>query len=128
MDIVRISILTLVAAFLLSFLRKEKSSIVMPATALFCVVIFKYALTNFGYELKLPENIIKNVPLSEYTQPLLKIFGVSLLTETTVDICRQAGENAIASKLEFVSKIEMIILCFPLIEQILEIIKTLILF
>ena len=128
METTKIFVTTLAAAFVLSYLRQEKSSLVLPATALFCIVIFKYILTRFDFKNIFSDSYFADTPYFEYTQPLIKIFGVSLLTETTADICRQAGENAFSSKIELIGKIEMIILCFPLVEKILEIIKNLILF
>ena len=128
MDTVKIYVAILFADFVISLLKQEKSSLVLPATALLCIVLFKHILTNFYTQTDIISSPILSGELKEYTRPIFKVFGISLLTETTSDICRQAGENTFASKVEMLGKTEMIILCFPLVEKILNIIKNSILF
>ena len=65
--------------------------------------------------------------MQEYTKIFLKVLGVSLLAETTSDICKEAGHNALSSKIELMGKIEMLILATPLIEKILNITKEIML-
>ena len=128
MDTVKIFVIVLIAVFAITILKQEKSSLILPATALFCIVIFKHILTRFNTQTDIFNSSVFSGDLTEYTQPILKVFGISLLTETTADICRQAGENAFASKVEMFGKAEMIIICFPLVEKILDIVKNLITF
>ncbi len=49
---------------------------------------------------------------------LLKALGITLLCKICGDICRDCGEGAIASGVETIGKIEILILCVPLIERI----------
>lgn len=128
MDIVKIFVIVITAVFTVSILKQAKSSIVLPATALFCIVIIKYVLTRAHPQMTVLEAAFDSTSLSEYINPLLKVFGVAILTETTSDICRQAGENTFASKVELIGKVEMIILCFPFVEKILDIIKNMIMY
>lgn len=57
--------------------------------------------------------------------PLLKIVGVAFLGEWGVQLCRDAGENAIAVKLEMGVKIVLLVLCIPVIAQLLNLITSL---
>ena len=51
---------------------------------------------------------------------LLKITGISILTEYASCICKDAGENSIASKIDFGGKIIVISLSIPIISTTLE--------
>lgn len=53
---------------------------------------------------------------------LLKITGIAFLTEFAVSICADAGEKAIASKIEIGSKVVIITMSIPIITSLLELI------
>ena len=61
---------------------------------------------------------------SSWLSPLLKIVGVAFLGEWGVQLCKDAGENAIAVKLEMGVKIVLLVLCIPLISQLLSLITS----
>lgn len=54
---------------------------------------------------------------------ILKITGIAFLTEFIVSVCKDAGESAIASKIEIGSKIMIIFLSIPIISNLLEIVS-----
>ncbi len=56
---------------------------------------------------------------------LLKALGVSLLSEYASGICRECGEESAASSIELFGKLELLILCIPLIEELLGIAEEL---
>ena len=51
---------------------------------------------------------------------LLKITGIAILSEYAVSICKDAGENAIASKIDLGGKILIISISIPIISKLLE--------
>ena len=53
---------------------------------------------------------------------LLKITGIAFLAEFAVSVCKDAGEGAIASKIEIGSKVIIIFLSIPIISNLLELI------
>jgi stage III sporulation protein AD len=50
---------------------------------------------------------------------LLKALGIALLTQACADICRESGEGGAASAVELTGKVEILLLCLPLLEEIL---------
>ena len=53
---------------------------------------------------------------------LLKITGIAFVTEFAVSICTDAGENAIANKIEIGSKVIIITMSIPIITSLLELV------
>ena len=53
-------------------------------------------------------------------EPLAKALFVALLCQLTAEICRDFGENGIASKVELGGKLSIIYLSVPLIKEVLE--------
>lgn len=57
----------------------------------------------------------------EYVTVLIKCAGIGLVCSFTSELCRNSGEEAIASGVEFFGKTEIIILCLPVIKALIEI-------
>ncbi|MBQ1230250.1 MAG: hypothetical protein IIX80_04360 [Clostridia bacterium] len=57
--------------------------------------------------------------LSSYAGILPKALGVAILTQVCSDICRECGENGIAGGVEWMGKIEILLLSLPLIREML---------
>ena len=53
---------------------------------------------------------------------MLKITGIAIITEFAVSICTDAGEKAIAAKVEIGSKVVIIAMSIPIISSLLELI------
>lgn len=56
---------------------------------------------------------------SKYVETILKGLGIVILTQIASDICRDSGEGTLAGHIETVGKLELLLLCIPLIEEIL---------
>ncbi len=61
----------------------------------------------------------------EYAKILFKAIGICFISQISADICRDAGESALAGKTELAGKIMIIVLALPLMEEILETAKLL---
>ena len=59
---------------------------------------------------------------SDFIALILKITGIAFLAEFAVSVCKDAGESAIASKIEIGSKIVIIFLSMPIISNLFEVI------
>ena len=114
---------SLLIIVLLCVLRQIKSEYAVILGVLFGIFLLNYALNSFRENIKIYSIFNNNPHFNEWGDVLLKTFGITLLAETTSDICRDIGETSIASKVELIAKIEIIIISMPLIEKILLITK-----
>lgn len=57
---------------------------------------------------------------NQFISLLLKITGISILIEYAVSVCKDAGESAIANKIDFGGKIIVISMSIPVISVTLE--------
>lgn len=60
-----------------------------------------------------------------YAKILLKALGIAFLSHYAAELCRESGEGSLAGGVELVGKIEILLLCIPLMEQILSTAKEL---
>ena len=63
--------------------------------------------------------------LSKYAEFLFKTLGIAWLTQCCADICREGGESGAANGVELAGKVEILLLCLPLISDILTVTKEL---
>ncbi len=61
-----------------------------------------------------------------YMGTVMKIIGIAYISEFGAQICRDAGEGAIASKIEFSAKVMIMVLAIPIIIAIFDTIMKLI--
>ena len=57
---------------------------------------------------------------TEFISLLLKITGISILTEYAVSICKDSGENAISNKIDLGGKVIVISMSIPVISATLD--------
>ncbi len=65
------------------------------------------------------QQISQKFSLNEQTKLLLKLFGISLLMQWCCDVCRDLGEQSLATQLELLGKAEILILLLPTLQEIL---------
>jgi len=56
--------------------------------------------------------------------PVLKITGMAYITQFSVDVCKDVGQNAIAGKIETVGKIMMLVVAVPVVTSLIHIISS----
>lgn len=57
---------------------------------------------------------------TQFISVLLKITGISILTEYAVSICKDSGESSIANKIDLGGKVIVISMSIPVISTALE--------
>jgi stage III sporulation protein AD len=83
------------------------------------------AVSSAALSLMLPmityiRSLVDRVSLGEYGDIIIKALGVALLTQICADICRDSGEGSAAAGVELVGRIEILLLCFPILERLLS--------
>ncbi len=58
--------------------------------------------------------------VAQYATVLLKALGISVLTQCCSELCRECGESGIAEGVELVGKTEILLLCLPLMGEIIK--------
>lgn len=85
------------------------------------IAVFAYllsAITNSFFSLR---SIVEQAGLStEYFTVVLKALGICLISGFIADTCRDAGQNALASRAELAGRCAVFVLSLPLLKQILE--------
>lgn len=119
MNIVAIAGIAIIAAVFAAMLKRQHQeySIILSIAA--GVIILFEIFANISPALRQINTLLASAGLSsEYTAILLKALGVCFLAQFAADSCRDAGESALASKVELAGKIAIVVLSLPLFEKI----------
>ncbi|WP_267377660.1 stage III sporulation protein AD [Bacillus sp. GM_Baccil_2] len=113
--------LGLVATFLAAVLNQHKSSI----TSLFIVfvgsVMFLILIDQIHSILQMIERVASESKVSNvYVETLLKIIGIAYIAEFGAQITKDAGQGAIASKIELAGKILILVMAIPILTVVIE--------
>ncbi len=101
-------------------MRAAKSELALPVGIITGIIILASAVSSMYPIVVFAEEISKGNSYSLYFSTVLKALGIGIAAQTASDICRDSGENAVASKLEFAAKVGILLLGLPVIREILS--------
>lgn len=120
MSVLRYCGLILLASFIAMLLSELNGTMARLARACVGACIFCALVSSVYPSVKLLRELICETPLADTCETLFKALGVALAVEVCADACRDAGESSLASKLELVGKAELILLAIPLVRELME--------
>jgi stage III sporulation protein AD len=87
------------------------------------VIIFLLVANKLAAVIELLQSYVRKGNIdSIYLNTLLKVIGIAYISEFGAEICKDAGENSIASKVELAGKVVIIIQAVPIITSLLDLI------
>ncbi len=123
MDIVKIIGVGLTALIVIIILKQYKPEFAVYVSIIAGVIILVMMMDKLAAVVNLLTNLTNKTGTGNaFLKILLKITGVAILTEFAVSICKDAGETAIASKIDLGGKIIIISISIPIITALLELI------
>jgi len=127
MNVMTVLIVGLAGAFFAVFLKQYRPEYALIITALTTVVV---AFSAIGWAVPVISEIkgmIDNANVSYSSlSVIIKSIGICYLTQITSDVCKDAGQVSISSKIELIGRIALCISAIPLYRDILSIIETII--
>ena len=126
MDIFKIVGIALIGAIFSLTVKEYKQGLSIFVSIICGIILLSYTadgLADIFRELK--ELTEKSGISPDYLTAIIKITGICFITQFFSEVCRDAGQNAIASKLEIAAKVLILTLTLPIISDFLDIcIKT----
>ena len=111
------------ATVLILIVKQFKSEIAVPISALITVVLSLVSVALIRPITQYIKEISSFSEYGEYISVMMKSLGIALVSSSSADICRDCGENAIASKVELIGKCAIMLVTLPLVKIILELAK-----
>jgi stage III sporulation protein AD len=123
MQIIQIVGIGFVATILIIILKKQKPEIAVQASIVTGVVIFILLTSKLSAVVDVLANYAEKAEIKPaYFATILKITGIAYIAEFGAEICNDAGESAIASKIELAGKVIIAVLAVPIVTSMLDLI------
>lgn len=121
MDIIKIIGIGLISLIIIIIIRQYKPEFTLYVSLLAGAFILLFLMDKMGGIIDLLTTLSnKTVINNEFLVLLIKITGIAFLTEFAVSICKDAGESAIANKIDMGGKVIIVSMSIPIISSLLE--------
>ena len=123
MEIIKIIGIGLVSLILVIVIKQYKPEFALYVSIVAGLIIFLMVMDKLSGIIDLLMNLSNKANINkDFIVILLKITGIAILSEFAISVCKDAGEAAIASKIDFGAKIIMVGISIPIIASLLEMI------
>lgn len=121
MDIIKIIGIAFIAVIIIVILKQYRPEFAIYASILAGILILTVVSDTLSGIVDMIKSISNKTNInSEFLMILIKITGIAILTEFAVSVCKDAGESAIASKVDIGGKILIISLSIPIINALID--------
>lgn len=122
-DIIKIVGLGLITLVLIIIVKQYRPEFAIYISIIAGVLITIFSLDKISEIINLLSQICNKSGINNnFLKIILKMTGIALLAEFAISICKDAGEEAISSKVELGSKAIILSMSIPIIYNLLELI------
>ncbi len=123
MEILQIIGIGFVSTLIIMILRKQKPETAVQVSIAAGAIIFVMLASKLSAVVEMLADYAGRAGIKPaYFITVLKITGIAYIAEFGAEICRDAGEGAIASKIEMAGKVIIVVLAVPIITSLVDLI------
>lgn len=121
MDILQIACIGIIAVILSAILKSQRPELALQVSIATGLLIFIVIAIKLSAVIEFIQTFSKKADIdSSYITILLKIVGIAYIAEFAAEVCKDANETSIASKIELAGKVTIVILSVPIISSLLD--------
>ena len=121
MDVIKVIGIGLIAVIIILILKQYKSEFAIYVSIGAGILIFALIAGRLLGIIEILQNLSSKASINnEFIALLIKITGIAILTEFAASICKDSGESAIASKIDFGGKVIIMSLSIPILSSLLQ--------
>jgi len=126
-DVAKIIIIGLVGAFLAITVKEQKPEFALGISLVTGLIILIICLSPIYNVIEALKQICERTSIDIYFfTTILKIIGISYMTQLASQTAEDGGQKTIATKIDFAGKIAIIILSIPILQSIIDILLELV--
>ena len=126
-SILKIALAGVVISMLIVLLKGMQSQMVPLLTVAGSVLLLFCVLNMASGTVEAIKKLFDNSELSSETvKSVIKIIGAAYIVEFSSSICRDMGENSVASKIEAAGRVFIVMMAVPWAATLIETVKTLV--
>lgn len=123
MEITKILMIGIIATIIATLLKNEKPEIAIQFSLACGIIIFLLMLSKFTAVIEAMQLLALKMHVEVvYLNTVIKIIGIAYLASFGIEICNDAGQSSIGSKIEFAAKILIVVLAIPILMAVMDMI------
>lgn len=123
---IKIVMIVLISIVLVIFLRDVNKEFAFFVTIASSILLFSVVISEFYDVISSIFLMSESIgSINSYVKLMIKILVLVLISQFVIDLCRDNGENTLASQTELASKIIILVMVMPLFNSVLNIITGL---
>ncbi|MDO4283316.1 MAG: SpoIIIAC/SpoIIIAD family protein [Clostridia bacterium] len=127
MEVFKIVGFAIIATVLIIVVKDQRPEIAILLTSVSVIAIMMYAISKLSGVIEMLDTLINSSGMNkEFLTIILKVTGIAYIVEFGKNVCADAGQTAIATKLEMAGKVIIVTLSLPLINALLTVVSELI--
>ena len=127
MDIFKIILVGLIGTVFCLILKETRKEIAMMVALITVLIIMMFGISYVGQVIDLIQELSVKAGLpNNFLSIILKIIGIAYAVEFASDICKDAGQEAISSKIQFAGKCIILTMGMTIIGNFVDVINKLI--
>ena len=124
MEVLKIAALALCAVLLIVIVKNFKPELGVLTAAACSLLILYFLIDSLKYAFAYIANLYDGLETGKtYFPIIIKVLAIAYITEFTAQLCKDAGESAIASKVELGGKIIIFCVAIPVFTSILNLVE-----
>ena len=122
MEVFKIVGFSIVAVILITILKSvKKEDFALTMTVITSIILFGIVILKLESIVRILNDLVDKSGINrEYLTLLLKVTGISYIIELATNICKDAGNSSIASKVEMFGKISIVVLTIPILTSVIS--------
>jgi stage III sporulation protein AD len=120
-EIIQVVGLGLITTFLILLIKEQKPVFAFMLATFVGIVIFISLVGKIAEVIGVLENLAHQAHVNQlFLETILKIIGIAYIAEFGAQVTRDAGQGAVASKIELAGKVLIMVMAIPIITLIIE--------
>ena len=121
MEIVKVVAFAFITLFVVLVFKNKRDDLIVHISIVAGVVIFLFMIDKITSVLQLLQELaLKANIYFIYLNIVFKILGIAYLASFCAEICKDAGQGNLGSKVEFAGKILILVMAIPILMAVLQ--------
>ena len=118
-DTLKVCSVAIICGLICVLVKNYQTSFLIPTRIAAILIIFGMVTVFISPLLSYLQKIMQRSLPTEYIEIMIKAMSIAYITQISSDVCRDCGESNIASGIDVIGKIEILIIGLPLIDKVI---------
>ena len=127
MEVIKIVGISIFAVIMIIILKNYRPEMALVLSIITGIGIMLYAISKMSSVINVLNDLVsKSGVNTDFLLIIIKVIGIAYIVELGKNVCIDAGQSSIATKLEMAGKVVIVVLTIPLISSLVNVLVGLV--